>query len=110
MSARQFKWQRLTQEDRKRRREAGEAWWQKSAREERQAGRQERRDSGDSFLQRWLDATDDSMPPNLGDNLPGPGTPGDRNSNGMSSYGQGGGFPLWPLLAAGSIAFLILKK
>ena len=103
MSARQFKWQRLTQEERRARRQAGDAWWQKSARDERQASRKDKRQTGDSLFNRLFPAdgwADQNESP----------TRERRSPPGRSEQSAPEPFPVWQLLAAGSIAWLILKK
>lgn len=111
MNIRDMKWDRLNREERKSRREAGEAWWQKSARQERRGARQD-------FWGRVLKSEEPpapSVPPGLGSRLPSPGMPGSRTTGSFNGNGNGNGngavIPPWVfIVGAGGIAWFLLKK
>ena len=120
---RDLKLNALTRAQRKERRAAGGAWWQKAARQERRSNVRDR-------FGNWTDAisgnaSDSSaplvLPPNLGANMPGPGTPGARNiGSGGASNGTAGGagqsaYGEWylnPLYLAGlaGLGFFLFRK
>ena len=103
---RERKWERLSREERKARRQAGQAWWQKSARQKRQAERQARRQAGEAW---WQVAGDsDMLPPNLGSKLPGPGDPGARGS--VEGQGAAAINPLVLVAVAGGALWFLTRK
>jgi len=117
---RNMKLNALTRAQRKERREAGGAWWQKAARQERRANVRER-------FSNWNDsrisgnAMEPSasvvLPPNLGANMPSPGTPGARNTGIAGGAGNGGSMAatswyLNPIYLAGlaGLGFYFFRK
>lgn len=105
-NVRDWKWERLSREERKARRQAGQAWWQKSARQKRQAERRARRQAGEAW---WQVAGDsDMLPPNLGSKLPGPGEPGARGS--VEGQAAAAINPLVLVAVAGGALWFLTRK
>ena len=109
-NVRNWKWDRLTREERKARRASGDAWWQQEARQERQEGRREKiKGFWDRVIASEEPPAPKPLPPGLGQNLPSPGVPGARNT-GAKNIGATG-IPPWIWMAAlGTGAYFLLKK
>jgi len=104
MDVREQKWWNLNRSQRQAQRAAGDAWWQKSAREARQSGRRD-------FWGRWIEDAEPGaqVPPGLGSNLPGPGTPGSRTT-GSKGNGAFDWTPIFWASVVTSTAWILFNK
>lgn len=104
MDVREQKWWNLNRAQRQAQRAAGDAWWQKSAREARQSGRRD-------FWGRWIEDADPGaqMPTGVGRNLPGPGDPGSRTTGSRGAPAFDWTNPLF-LTVAGAAAWMLFAN